>query len=583
MIMESSSAQSTSNIKIRRHQVQPPTFHLPTLDHEAMDGKGEANSNLICYKDRTYHPLEPSSPVHLTLSPKRSPVDRPNPQLSIFSQRKAEPGLRNSSVLPPNHEVIRMTNYRVSSEDEVKPAIDFDGKVVTPLARNLHSATIDQFGRSLSKVLLLNKDMCRMVWCDNSGYYVTATLSYPLHPGRFIQLVGLLAAPDPHILGYGLSLSNAGKVGLSYALKNTRTLLATPPTPDRDPLKQDTNGAITLPNLFTPRPSKGQDRMDFVLRVASLAHPDSDDAIGWELALRKAEPGRAKQDRQNSPHPQEGALYLAINGVWHFVFLHGFDHTRKCRQFITLSDDRRRHLPRRKKAALLHNENPNKVVPSTSFLSSRITHNGSGATTERWTTSNLDQLRTLRRDISLGNILLTLNQPLEVLLINLGVTKKVSEGAVCRECDLDRHPMGTVAFTAADPLPGADLWIPRHAPDYDIESLFWVLLWTCVTLSGLDKPTTWMDHALSSLNADAVPETVGEDRAVRLIMVGKSKEVILAKWHIIHIGGKFHSVTPFLQEFAWLCAPRNPGRLMPSTKSWKRSNMTVLNISRGNS
>ncbi|KAG9021930.1 hypothetical protein FRB95_001135 [Tulasnella sp. JGI-2019a] len=148
----------------------------------------------------------------------------------------------------------------------------------------------------------------------------------------------------------------------------------------------------------------------------------------------------------------------------------------------------------------------------------------------------------LHRDISFGNLLMTTRHPLRGFVIDLGLAMWIGkDGKAQGGSDVHHHLTGTLPFIAASLLPEDCDPRPPHAVGHDIESLFWVLLWTCLTFSGMAQPTCWMVNTLDNLN--------GADPAT----VGSKKSTLLLSPHLIHIEGKYHAATAFLQAFARLC------------------------------
>ncbi|KAG8980760.1 hypothetical protein FRB94_009794 [Tulasnella sp. JGI-2019a] len=148
----------------------------------------------------------------------------------------------------------------------------------------------------------------------------------------------------------------------------------------------------------------------------------------------------------------------------------------------------------------------------------------------------------LHRDISFGNLLVMTCEPLRGFIIDLGLAMRVTKDGKANEgSDVHHHLTGTLPFIAADLLPRPGKQRPNHAVGHDIESLFWVLLWTCLMFSGVSQPTEWMFDALDSLN-DADPVTVG-----------KNKRDILDEPELIRVKGKYEGATALLQAYAKLC------------------------------
>ncbi|KAG9031296.1 hypothetical protein FRB95_002869 [Tulasnella sp. JGI-2019a] len=115
------------------------------------------------------------------------------------------------------------------------------------------------------------------------------------------------------------------------------------------------------------------------------------------------------------------------------------------------------------------------------------------------------------------------------------------DGKAHERSDVHHHPRGTLPFIAASLLPEDCDPRPAHAIRHDIESLFWVLLWTCLAFSEMAQPTRSMANILHNLNGANAPT------------VGSKKVVLLLNPHFIRIEGKYHGATAFLQAFARLC------------------------------
>ncbi|KAG8998497.1 hypothetical protein FRB93_013729 [Tulasnella sp. JGI-2019a] len=148
----------------------------------------------------------------------------------------------------------------------------------------------------------------------------------------------------------------------------------------------------------------------------------------------------------------------------------------------------------------------------------------------------------LHRDISFGNLLVATGHPLRGFVTDLGLTMRVTENGKAQEgSDVHHHLTGTLKFIAASLLPEDGDPRPAHAVGHNIESLFWVLLWTCLAFSEMAQPTRWMTNTLNNLN--------GADAAT----VGSKKWVLLLNPHFIRIEGKYYGATAFLQAFANLC------------------------------
>ncbi|KAG9006572.1 hypothetical protein FRB94_000589 [Tulasnella sp. JGI-2019a] len=116
-----------------------------------------------------------------------------------------------------------------------------------------------------------------------------------------------------------------------------------------------------------------------------------------------------------------------------------------------------------------------------------------------------------------------------------------TDGKTQEEIDLHHHPMGTLPFIAVDLLPNPGTQRPGHALCHDIESLFWVLLWTTLTFSGMSQPTEWMIQALKHLNNS------------NAVTVRHSKQFLLMEPDLIRIEGKYAGATVLLQAYAKIC------------------------------
>ncbi|KAG9027091.1 hypothetical protein FRB95_008139 [Tulasnella sp. JGI-2019a] len=173
-----------------------------------------------------------------------------------------------------------------------------------------------------------------------------------------------------------------------------------------------------------------------------------------------------------------------------------------------------------------------RTVDATELIS--VAHDCLNAIQELWLK------RILHRDISFGNVLLT-RKPLRGFLIDLGLAMKFSkDGVAGKDSDVHHHLTGTLPFIAVDLLPRLGLPSPGHAVCHDIESLFWVLLWTSLTFSGIHL-TPWMAEALSGLNGADVDT------------VHTRKILIMSEPDCIRIGGRYEGATAFLQAYARSC------------------------------
>ncbi|KAG8979742.1 hypothetical protein FRB93_009882 [Tulasnella sp. JGI-2019a] len=171
--------------------------------------------------------------------------------------------------------------------------------------------------------------------------------------------------------------------------------------------------------------------------------------------------------------------------------------------------------------------------------------------------------RILHRDISFGNVLLK-RKPLRGFLIDLGLAIRLSEDGITGKGGYVYHRLtGTLPFIAVDLLSDPGSQSPSHAICHDIESLFWVLLWTCLAFSGEDL-TAWMAEAISGLNSADI-ETVQTH-----------KILILSEPDCICIEGKYEGATTFLQDYARLCSS-------PETRDFDAANKIFVDFKDGRS
>lgn len=105
--------------------------------------------------------------------------------------------------------------------------------------------------------------------------------------------------------------------------------------------------------------------------------------------------------------------------------------------------------------------------------------------------------------------------------------------------DQDFEFKGTLPFIATDLLQIYNR--PAHNLSHDIESVFLVLLWTCLNYSGLDDEDPWMTDTLRGLNSSN-PGRVCD-----------AKFFILIKPHRIVVQGRYSHATHFLRAYAELC------------------------------
>ncbi|KAG9001834.1 hypothetical protein FRB94_004486 [Tulasnella sp. JGI-2019a] len=149
----------------------------------------------------------------------------------------------------------------------------------------------------------------------------------------------------------------------------------------------------------------------------------------------------------------------------------------------------------------------------------------------------------IHRDISFGNLLITASKPPRGFLIDLGLAMRIARENQAQEGSEPHHHLtGTLPFIALALLQSIDEDPrPTHEVGHDMESLFWVLLWTCLTYSDDTNPRKWVTDTLAALNSSRTTE------------VANAKVAILAKPAKIIIPGKFSHATLFLRKYAELC------------------------------
>ncbi|KAG8998305.1 hypothetical protein FRB94_005214 [Tulasnella sp. JGI-2019a] len=154
----------------------------------------------------------------------------------------------------------------------------------------------------------------------------------------------------------------------------------------------------------------------------------------------------------------------------------------------------------------------------------------------------------IHRDISFGNLLVTISEPYRGFLIDLGLSMRIPKDGQAEEGSEPHHHLtGTLPFIAVALLrPRNRNARPAHEVGHDIESLFWVLLWICLTYSDDPNPDPWVTAALKGLNH--------ADTSV----VASTKVAILASPTDIIILGKYSHATLFLREYAELCRMTQP-------------------------
>ncbi|KAG8998321.1 hypothetical protein FRB93_013796 [Tulasnella sp. JGI-2019a] len=149
----------------------------------------------------------------------------------------------------------------------------------------------------------------------------------------------------------------------------------------------------------------------------------------------------------------------------------------------------------------------------------------------------------IHRDISFGNLLLTPSKTPRGFLIDLGLAMRIPKGGQAQEgSELHHHLTGTLPFIAVTLLRTRNRNPrPAHEVGHDIESLFWVLLWICLTYSGDTNPDLWVTDTLKNLNH------------AETSVVADKKALILADPTEIVIPGKYSHATLFLRAYAELC------------------------------
>ncbi|KAG8845455.1 hypothetical protein FRB96_002511 [Tulasnella sp. 330] len=155
----------------------------------------------------------------------------------------------------------------------------------------------------------------------------------------------------------------------------------------------------------------------------------------------------------------------------------------------------------------------------------------------------LSKVGILHRDISFGNLLLTMGKPRRGFLIDLGLATRITKNRQSVvDGDVHHHLTGTLPFIAYDLLEESDeLDRPPHQLRHDIESLFWVLLWTCLVHSKCRNNPAWVIRTLEGLNSSKASE------------VSARKSTILSNPNKIVLPGRYSHATPFLRKYAGLC------------------------------
>ncbi|KAG8986843.1 hypothetical protein FRB95_003178 [Tulasnella sp. JGI-2019a] len=145
----------------------------------------------------------------------------------------------------------------------------------------------------------------------------------------------------------------------------------------------------------------------------------------------------------------------------------------------------------------------------------------------------------LHRDISFGNLLIHEHKErMRGCVIDLGLAVFINEeGLAANDAGPRHHHLtGTLPFIATDLL---GEYRPDHQWCHDIESLFWVLLWTCLKSSHADDKRAQRMLAALETHDSGILES--------------HKIATLSKFRLIEVSGPFSKATVFLRHFAKLC------------------------------
>ncbi|KAG8948129.1 hypothetical protein FRC04_010041 [Tulasnella sp. 424] len=478
---------------------------------------------------------------------------------------------------------------------EIKRQEDLDNDTVVQAARHAQAVLMEQFDRKFAFGVTLTQTDCRVFHWDTVGSHVTEAIDIHKDPVLFFWTMGRLATMTPIELGYDDHFSNAGRV-LSYqALTTTLTIHESkvrqffdhrppPPGVESNPSECPSDPPPLVLEL---------DTSDFLFESRDVLFNRAtrvwqgfvvENTNPWTTGASRV----VKQNWADDARPNEGYFYQLAKGIPGIVQISRMEecdytsdyHTRvDDKDVIGLLDAIKASREETQDAANTAECYLERVLLRFVFEQGGRPLNKARNGVEvleavvQWVEAliALDKVGIVHRDISFGNLLPKLDGSVEggqAKIIDLGLahlkpksgdeqlSEKPREALQCpattgeektpdifRSEQAHHHVTGTLPFIACELLEqlranvSSEGRIP-HGLHYDVESIFWVVLYLCMRFGG-DTVQPWALRAvatLCSLDIDAV---------------ASQKDSIMRRFpKLLHIGGDFASLGPFLEEFA---------------------------------
>ncbi|KIO24971.1 hypothetical protein M407DRAFT_25718 [Tulasnella calospora MUT 4182] len=468
---------------------------------------------------------------------------------------------------------------------DVKVAIEVKRNFETPhiqTARYARCMKLEQFDRNFMFTLTITGHEFRIARWDSAACYVTPPIDFHKDPLSFIRVVGRLASMTPDELGYDPTFSNAGRVLYSEATERNRgfrTILSVTPCQVSENLQLSPRRALTE----IQQPLKYLLDDDLLCDARDLLFCRSTRVWKAQLiANSELSPAyhAIKQNWHDENRINEAWFYEETKdielGIAHMLYFEDVFRTRDASSRIDPDDVRATWIwPSEKNAVLERREGVSTLGNVCHRVLVRFVLKEVGKPLSELRNPRqlvhvvrdiavalgvLYDRNILHRDISEGNILLSTNENPALgnraFLADFGLAMRIDPstklplpGSVKHN-----HMTGTLPFMATVFHEANGHFTPVSTIHHDVESLFWVALYTVFKCASRERSQTMSEKEHAAVTRCGA--TLSQLQSSTTVALYYTKKGIMSFGADVKFPGRWLSIRNFLSKVASLCEAR---------------------------